>query len=91
MGLIDAWIFPGRILTTTIKTDIPEAPLLPVRSEKEIPIEKLMGCMHHISKQTISGPVKLGQTVVKNILNLGIDIVACRTVPFEMPNAATVN
>jgi len=81
--------FPGRILTTTAKTDSPEMPLLPVRSDKAIPRERLIECMKHISKHSVKGSVKLGQTVIENILGLGADIIACRTIPFELPNIRT--
>ena len=79
--------FPGRILTTTINTDIPEMPLLPIRSNQEIPKDQLMACMVEISKQPVSGPVKIAQPIIKNILGLGVDIVASRTVPFNLPNS----
>lgn len=72
--------FPGRVLTTTMKTVIPGIPLLPVRSSKEIPKDRLLDCMREISKQGIQGPVKLGQRVIKNVLDLGVDIIACRTI-----------
>ena len=75
--------FPGRVLTTTVRTDIPEIPLLPVRSNKEIPKDQIMACMAEISKHQVSGAVKMGQTIVKDILGLGADIVACRTVPYS--------
>ena len=78
--------FPGRILTTTVLTDSPEMPLLPVRSNKALPKEKLIACMKQISKHSVTGSVKLGQTVIKNILGLGADIIACRTIPLEVPN-----
>jgi CxxC motif-containing protein len=78
--------FPGRILTTTVATDSPEMPLLPVRSNKALPKEKLIECMKHISKHSVTGSVKLGQTVIKNILGLGADIVACRTIPLKIQN-----
>ena len=74
-------LFPGRILTTTIKTDIPEFPLLPVRSNKEIPKDQLMTCMGKISKQRITSPTEIGQPIIMNILGLGVDIISCRTVP----------
>ena len=74
--------FPGRVLTATIKTDIPEVALLPIRSNKEIPKDQLMACMGEISKHHVSGPVKIGQPVIKDILGLGVDIVACRTIPY---------
>ncbi len=72
--------FPGRVLTTTVKTDIPGMPLLPVRSNGEIPKDQIMDCMGEISKHRISRPVKTGQPIVKNILHLGVDIVACRAI-----------
>jgi len=78
--------FPGRILTTTVATDNPEMPLLPVRSDKPLPKEKLIECMKQISKHSVTGSVQLGQTVIENILGLGADIVACRTIPLEVPN-----
>lgn len=81
--------FPGRILTTTVKTDSLEMPLLPVRSDKAIPRERLIECMKHISKHSVRGSVKLGQTVIENILGLGADIIACRTIPFDLPNIRT--
>jgi len=74
-------IFPGRVLTTTVKTDIPDVPLLPVRSNKEIPKDQLINCMGEISKHHVSGSAKIGQPVVKDILGLGVDIIACRSVP----------
>jgi CxxC motif-containing protein len=78
--------FPGRILTTTVATDSPEMPLLPVRSNKALPKEKLIECMKHISKHSVTGSVKVGQTVIKNILGLGADIIACRTIPLKIQN-----
>jgi CxxC motif-containing protein len=74
-------IFPGRILTTTMRTDSSDFPLLPVRSNKEISKEKLLDCVRKISQQNISIPVVLGQTVVENILGSGVDIIACRSIP----------
>jgi CxxC motif-containing protein len=81
--------FPGRILTTTVSTDSPEMPLLPVRSNKALPKEKLIECMKHISKHSVIGSVTLGQTVIKNILGLGADIIACRTIPLKIQNTRT--
>jgi len=73
--------FPGRILTTNVRTDIPGIPLLPVRSDKEIPKDQLMTCMGEITKHRISGALKMGETVIEDILGLGVNIVACRTIP----------
>lgn len=76
--------FPGRILTTTVRTNLREVPLLPVRSNKEIPKSQVMACMVEISKHRVDGPVKIGQPLIKDILKLGVDIVACRTIAFHL-------
>ena len=76
--------FPGRILTTTISTRIQGVPLLPVRSNKEIPKEKLIEAVRTISKQSVTEPVQMGQTVITDILGLGVDIIACRTIPLKL-------
>jgi CxxC motif-containing protein len=73
-------ISPGRILTTTVKTEVVRMPLLPVRSNKEIPKDNLIDCMKEIAKYRIQGPVKVGETLIPNILGLGVDIVASRTI-----------
>jgi len=75
--------FPGRVLTTTMNTDITEFPLLPVRSSEEIPKDQLMPCMGEILKHHVTGPAKIGQPIIKDILGMGVDIIACRTIPLS--------
>ena len=67
---------PVRILTTTIKTDSEKAPLIPVRSEKPIPKEKIMDCMNVIRECKVSAPVNVYDILVENICDTGINIVA---------------
>ncbi|MFC1579889.1 DUF1667 domain-containing protein [Thermodesulfobacteriota bacterium] len=74
--------FPGRILTTTVNTVFPRIPLLPVRSSEEIPRDRLMACMGEISRLQVKGKVSVGDPIIKDILGLGVDIVACRTIPY---------
>jgi CxxC motif-containing protein len=78
--------FPGRILTTTIDTHIHGVTLLPVRSNKEIPKERLVEVVKTISKHSVTEPVEMGQTVIENVLDLGVDIIACRTIPLKLPS-----
>jgi len=70
---------PARVLTTTIQTNNANIPLLPVRSEKEIPKEKLMECMKEIARNRITESVSVGEIVIQDILNLRVNIVASRS------------
>ena len=79
--------FPGRILTTTISTHIQGVPLLPVRSNKEIPKERLIEAVRTISNHSVTEPVEMGQSVIEDILGLGVDIIACRTIPMKLSSS----
>lgn len=68
--------FPGRILTATVLTKSKSRKLLPVRTMKPIPKERLMEAMYSLSKIEIKLPVRMGQVVVSNIAGTGVDLVA---------------
>lgn len=70
------FIHPVRILTTTIKTDSEANPLVPVRSEKPVPKEKMMECMEVIRKTQAKTPIHVYDVLIENICNTGINIVA---------------
>lgn len=67
---------PTRMLTTTVKVVDGKSPVVPVKSANPIPKNMMMECMKEINKTTVKAPVKIGDTVIKNILGTGIDIVA---------------
>jgi CxxC motif-containing protein len=41
-----------------------------------------MDCMGEIAGHHIKGEVQMGEAVIRDILGLGVDIVACRTIPY---------
>ena len=54
--------------------------LLPVRSNKPVPREKLMACMDVIRGIEVQLPVKRYDVIVADICGTGADIVATKTV-----------
>ena len=70
---------PVRILTTTVKI-AGKNDLLPVRSDKPLPKEKVMACMEIIRAAEVKVPVKRYDVVISNICGCGVDIVATKTV-----------
>lgn len=70
--------FPKRTLTTTVKVDGGELPLLPVVSKTPLPKDKVMDCARYLSTVSVKAPVAEGDIVCSNILGLGVDIVATR-------------
>lgn len=69
---------PERILTTIVKARGGIHPLLPVRTNQSIPKEKLMEGMLATAKLVVDAPVTMGDVIVKNFLDLGVDLVATR-------------
>ena len=67
---------PVRILTSTVKTDSEKTPLVPVRSNRPIPKEKMFECMDEIRKVCVSAPVKCYDVIIPNVCGTGVDIVA---------------
>ncbi|GAB6099129.1 DUF1667 domain-containing protein [Halanaerocella petrolearia] len=69
---------PTRILPTTARVKDGVLPLVPVKSEEAIPKELLEEAMKEIAKVELKAPVKLGQIVIEDILDTGVNIVATR-------------
>ena len=71
---------PVRILATTVKIDGVQNDLLPVRSNRPVPKEKLMDCMAVIRTVSVKLPVKRYDVIISDICGSGVDIVATKTV-----------
>lgn len=69
---------PVRTLTSTVRVKGGELPVVPVKSDKPIPKGLMLPCMKVLNKVSLSAPVKIGDTVVRDILGTGADIVVTR-------------
>lgn len=67
---------PMRTICTTVRTAFKEVPVLPVRVSAEIPKDRIFDVMHEINQVCVEKPVARGDTVLKNVLELGVDIIA---------------
>ena len=68
---------PVRTLTTTVLVTGSTEPLLPVRTDRPIPKEKLFDCMEIVRSLRVAAPVSAGQILLENIAGTGADLVAC--------------
>jgi|GEM_PF-28215 len=67
---------PVRSLTTTVRTTHPGVPVLPVRTDGEIPKGKIMEAMRALAGVTVGIGLELGDTVVENIVGSGVRVIA---------------
>lgn len=65
---------PTRTITTTVK--IKNGKMLPVKTDKPVPKELIFDCMKEINKLEIEEPTRIGQVIINNILNTGVNLVA---------------
>ncbi|MGL6063496.1 MAG: DUF1667 domain-containing protein [Fusobacteriaceae bacterium] len=69
---------PKRVVTSTVKIKGALYERIPVKTSSAIPKEKITQCMELLNNVELISPVKMGDIVVENIFNLGINIVATR-------------
>ena len=69
---------PVRILTTTVKVEGVENDLLPIRSDKPVPKEKLFDCMAVIRSLNVKRPVKQYDVLAADICGTGVNMVATK-------------
>lgn len=67
---------PVRTLCTSVRTSLPGCPVLPVRVAGELPKERIFDAMAEINRVVVDAPVALGDVVLKDLLGLGVDVIA---------------
>ena len=75
----DDVVAPKRMLTSTVQVKGGLLPLLPVVSKTTLPKERILDCAAALRQIAVKAPVTEGQIIVENILGLGVDIIASRS------------
>ena len=65
-----------RVLTATVAVSGGNEVLLPVRTAETIPLALHAQAMNLIRGLVIEAPIRMGDVVLKNLLNTGIDLIA---------------
>jgi CxxC motif-containing protein len=79
----DEFTAPKRTLSTTVRIKGAFIPLLPVRSSVPVPKESLNDILDVIAQMEIQAPFKCGDVVIQDVLHLGADIIATRTLGID--------
>ncbi len=72
----DEMTAPKRTISSVVKTAFPEFPVLPVRVSAEIPKDKIFDVMNEINHVTVRKKIRRGEAVIKDVLGLGVDVIA---------------
>lgn len=69
---------PVRTITTTVKIDGGSHKVLPVKTQSPIPKALNFKCIEVLNNITVKAPVKIGDIIVENLLDTGVNVVATR-------------
>lgn len=67
---------PRRDLFTVVEVEGGEIPVVPVRTTAPVPKEKMKQILRELAKIRLKAPIKAGDIVARNVLGLGVDVIA---------------
>ncbi len=70
---------PTRIITSTVIIEKGIYHRLPVKTDGEIPKKKIFDVMKELNKILVTSPIKIGDIIIENVCDTGINIVASRS------------
>ena len=69
---------PTRTVTSTVRVEGASVPVTSVRTQTDIPKEKIFACMEEIRKAVVKAPVHIGDVVIHNVAGTGVDVTATK-------------
>ena len=77
---------PVRTITSTVKVTGGALPVLPVKTDKPVPKRLVFDCIKEMNKCNLHAPVAIGDIIIENLLDTGINVVAtsyCPALPLQ--------
>ena len=71
---------PRRIVTSTVPVAGGNLPVVSVKTASDIPKEKIRECLCALKGVTLTAPVQIGDVIVKNVADTGVDVVATKEI-----------
>ena len=71
---------PTRIVTSTVRVTGGSADMVSVKTKEDIPKGKIFDCVKALKGIVVAAPVHIGDVVLANVADTGVDIVATKNV-----------
>lgn len=71
---------PRRIVTSLVRVQGGELPVVSVKTAADIPKDKIMECITVLKDIELSAPVRMGEVVAENVCGTGVNVVATANV-----------
>ncbi len=71
---------PTRIVTSSVMVEGGNLAAVSVKTKEDIPKEKIFDCMKALKGVKVQAPVHIGDVIVKNVADTGVDMVATKNI-----------
>lgn len=71
---------PTRIVTSTVKVSGGTLAMVSVKTKTDIPKGKIFDCVRALKTVCVKAPVHIGDVILKNVADTGVDIIATKNV-----------
>ena len=72
--------YPTRIVTSTVCVSGGSIPMVSVKTKEDIPKDKIFERVRALKGIQVPAPVHIGDIILKNVADTGVDIVATKNV-----------
>lgn len=71
---------PTRIVTSSVNVNGGVHPVVSVKTESDIPKDKIFDCMDEITKAAVDAPVAIGDVIIENVAGTGVNVIATKNI-----------
>ena len=71
---------PTRIVTSTVRVLNGTSPMVNVKTESDIPKNKIFACVDALRGIEITAPVKIGDIILENVAGTGVNVISARNI-----------
>jgi CxxC motif-containing protein len=71
---------PTRILTSTVEVIGKDKVMLPVKTQRDVPKDKILECMKALKGIKVNAPINIGDIILENVANTGVNFIATRNI-----------
>lgn len=71
---------PKRVITSLVKVKEGDLPVVCCKSKESIDKKLIFEVLDEIKKVEVTAPIHIGDVLIKNVLNTGVDIIATKEI-----------
>lgn len=71
---------PTRIVTSTVRVTGGSISVVSVKTQEDIPKEKIFDCVKALKEIEVAAPVHIGDVVLRDVAGTGVDVVATKNI-----------